>query len=101
METNRRHFLRTTVLTAGAAALAAARKPSTPPNVVLIIAVDQEHAQGIARLLMEAARRLAIDSGADGLSLSTGTGNLPAQSLYEALGYYEIPRLTRRDEEAE
>jgi ribosomal protein S18 acetylase RimI-like enzyme len=48
--------------------------------------------QGIARVLMEAARRLAIDSGADGLSLSTGTGNLTAQSLYEALGY-------RRDRE--
>jgi ribosomal protein S18 acetylase RimI-like enzyme len=48
--------------------------------------------QGVARVLMEAARTLAIDSGADGLSLSTGTGNLKAQSLYEALGY-------RRDRE--
>ena len=43
--------------------------------------------QGVARALMEAARRLATESGADGLSLSTATDNLSAQALYEGLGY--------------
>jgi ribosomal protein S18 acetylase RimI-like enzyme len=43
--------------------------------------------QGVARALMEAARRLALESDADGLSLSTATDNLRAQALYEALGY--------------
>ncbi|MGB5211162.1 MAG: GNAT family N-acetyltransferase [Gammaproteobacteria bacterium] len=43
--------------------------------------------QGVARALMEAARRLALASDADGLSLSTATDNLRAQALYEDLGY--------------
>ncbi len=43
--------------------------------------------QGVARALMEAARRLALGSDADGLSLSTATDNLRAQALYEDLGY--------------
>ena len=50
--------------------------------------VDPDHRrQGVARALMEEARALALASGADGLSLSTATDNLRAQSLYEALGY--------------
>lgn len=42
---------------------------------------------GVAAALMEAARRLAEDTGADGLSLETAVDNLGAQALYESLGY--------------
>jgi ribosomal protein S18 acetylase RimI-like enzyme len=43
--------------------------------------------RGIGRLLMSAARHLAEDSGAAGLSLATATDNHVAQGLYESLGY--------------
>lgn len=36
---------------------------------------------------MNRARKLAADTGADGLLLETAIDNLPAQSLYESLGY--------------
>ncbi len=42
---------------------------------------------GVARALMERARRLAVRTGADGLSLETAKTNRPAQRLYEQLGY--------------
>lgn len=47
--------------------------------------------RGVGRALMEAARRLALETGATGLSLATASDNLVAQGLYEGLGY-------RRDE---
>ncbi|WP_455923618.1 N-acetyltransferase family protein [Pseudomonas putida] len=43
--------------------------------------------QGVGRLLLNAARAFAIDSGAVGIMLETGRGNLGAQRLYESLGY--------------
>jgi len=50
--------------------------------------VDPEcRGRGIGRLLMSAARHLAEDSGAAGLSLATATDNHVAQRLYESLGY--------------
>jgi ribosomal protein S18 acetylase RimI-like enzyme len=42
---------------------------------------------GVGRLLMGAARRLAEERGAVGLSLATATENHVAQGLYESLGY--------------
>ena len=46
---------------------------------------------GVGRALMDAARGLAIQTEAVGLSLATARDNVVAQSLYERLGY-------RRDE---
>jgi ribosomal protein S18 acetylase RimI-like enzyme len=43
--------------------------------------------RGVARALMERARRLAEESGASGLGLETAKDNLPAQKLYEQLGW--------------
>ena len=42
---------------------------------------------GVAKALMERARQLAIETGADGLVLETAVDNLPAQRLYEQLGW--------------
>jgi ribosomal protein S18 acetylase RimI-like enzyme len=43
--------------------------------------------RGVARALMEVARDHAIETGASGIELSTAHSNLPAQRLYESLGY--------------
>jgi GNAT superfamily N-acetyltransferase len=42
---------------------------------------------GVARALMERARRLGEDTGAAGLELATARTNAPAQRLYESLGW--------------
>jgi ribosomal protein S18 acetylase RimI-like enzyme len=42
---------------------------------------------GIARGLMRASQEHARASGAGEMSLETAAGNLPAQSLYESMGY--------------
>lgn len=52
-----------------------------------LFVVPERRRQGVARALMEAARVLAAETGADGLALSTATDNFGAQSLYESLGY--------------
>lgn len=43
--------------------------------------------RGVAAALLEEARRLAVETRANGLELATVTDNLPAQSLYEKLGW--------------
>jgi len=43
--------------------------------------------RGVARALMERARRLAIETGAKGLILETEPDNWRAKRLYEDLGY--------------
>ncbi|WP_426455140.1 N-acetyltransferase family protein [Paenibacillus sp. S-38] len=43
--------------------------------------------RGAAALLLEAAERLARESGAKGLQLETAPDNLTAQRLYERMGY--------------
>lgn len=43
--------------------------------------------QGIGRALMDRAREFARAAGAHSLELSTAKDNLPAQALYESLGY--------------
>jgi GNAT superfamily N-acetyltransferase len=42
---------------------------------------------GVARALMDRARRLGEDTGAAGLELATARTNIPAQRLYESLGW--------------
>jgi ribosomal protein S18 acetylase RimI-like enzyme len=44
-------------------------------------------ARGIGRALMEAARGLAVETGATGLFLQTARDNANAQRLYQSLGY--------------
>jgi len=61
---------------------------ATPTWILNDLFVDESaRRQGVARALMEDARRLALASDADGLSLSTATDNLRAQALYDDLGY--------------
>ena len=43
--------------------------------------------RGVGRALMERSERLARETGAVGLTLSTAVDNLRAQHLYEATGY--------------
>ena len=43
--------------------------------------------RGVAAALLEEARRLAVETRAEGLELATATENLPAQRLYERLGW--------------
>ena len=43
--------------------------------------------RGIARMLMEAARELAIETGAARLTLATAKNNVRAKALYKSLGY--------------
>jgi ribosomal protein S18 acetylase RimI-like enzyme len=47
----------------------------------------QARGRGIGEALMQAARSLALDNGAAELMLQTARDNLPAQGLYERLGW--------------
>ncbi len=50
--------------------------------------VDKKARQkGVARQLMEAAKRFAIETNSNGISLETAFDNTTAQRLYESLGY--------------
>ncbi len=53
----------------------------------LYVAPDSRR-HGLARALMDRAALLARDSGASCVILETAKDNLPAQSLYEQLGYH-------------
>src|SRR5258708_883095 len=52
----------------------------------LYVAPDARR-QGVGRVLLDRARRLAEDTGAKGLTLSTGVENVTAQRLYESEGW--------------
>ncbi|TFG47854.1 MAG: GNAT family N-acetyltransferase [Gemmatimonadales bacterium] len=64
----------------------------------LFVAADARHL-GVGRGLLDAARAFAESTGACGLELATAHSNLPAQRLYEAIGWrvdevfrrYELP----------
>jgi GNAT superfamily N-acetyltransferase len=56
-----------------------------------LFVVPEARGGGVARALMSRARRLAEETDAVGLELATAHDNLPAQRLYESLGW-------RRDE---
>ena len=50
--------------------------------------VTENHRKlGIAKQLMSAAKKLAVETSANGISLETSENNVHAQALYEALGY--------------
>lgn len=42
---------------------------------------------GVAKSLLNTAKKFATDSGANGLALATSKDNVNAQALYESLGY--------------
>lgn len=52
-----------------------------------LFTVEPARGRGVGRALMDAARDHAIETGASGIELSTAHANLPAQRLYESLGY--------------
>jgi len=56
-------------------------------NLNDLYVVPEARKRGVARALMERARRLAEETGASGLGLETAKDNLPAQKLYEQLGW--------------
>ncbi len=61
---------------------------ATPIWTLNDLYVDEEfRRQGIARLLIERGRRLAENTGAKIVSLSTGRDNYPSRQLYEKLGF--------------
>src|ERR1700736_4268727 len=63
---------------------------TTPPgrlwllNDLFVAETSRRH--GVGRALMERSARLAVETGAVGLTLSTGIGNLRAHKLYESTG---------------
>jgi ribosomal protein S18 acetylase RimI-like enzyme len=48
---------------------------------------ESARGRGVGRALMDAAKQHAIHTGAAAIELSTAHTNLPAQRLYESLGY--------------
>jgi ribosomal protein S18 acetylase RimI-like enzyme len=56
-------------------------------NLNDLYVVPAARKRGVARALMERARRLAEETGASGLGLETAKDNFPAQKLYEQLGW--------------
>ena len=52
-----------------------------------LFVVPEVRKRGVAKLLMERARQLAVETKAKGLILETAVDNLPAQKLYEQLGW--------------
>lgn len=52
-----------------------------------LFTTESARRKGVARCLLEAAREHAIATGAWGIELATAHTNLPAQRLYESLGY--------------
>jgi ribosomal protein S18 acetylase RimI-like enzyme len=52
-----------------------------------LFVVPAARKQGVAKLLMDRARQLAVETKAKGLILETAVDNLPAQKLYEKLGW--------------
>lgn len=62
---------------------------SLAPSWILndLFVAPEARGSGVARALMLAARQLAEDTGAAELFLQTAHDNLPAQRLYEGLGW--------------
>ena len=64
---------------------------STPPGKLWLLndlfVDERQRRRGVGRALAERAERLARETGAVGLTLSTAIDNLRAQNLYEATGY--------------
>lgn len=61
---------------------------AAPIFVLYDLFVESAHRRsGVAKALMQAAEACATDAGVARMDLSTARTNLPAQSLYEALGW--------------
>jgi ribosomal protein S18 acetylase RimI-like enzyme len=64
---------------------------STPPGRLWVLndlyVIESARMHGIGRALLERAERLARETDAVGITLSTAIDNLRAQRLYEAMGY--------------
>ncbi len=60
-------------------------KPAWLLNDLFVVPAARR--RGLARTLMERAKRHAIETRACEIVLTTGAGNAPAQALYESLGY--------------
>jgi len=64
---------------------------TTPPGKLWLLndlfVAENTRRRGVGRALMERAERLARETGAVGLTLSTAVDNLRAQHLYETTGY--------------
>ena len=62
---------------------------SMAPNWILndLFVEPAGRGKGVATALMEAARQLAVDTGAAEIFLQTARDNSTAQGLYEGLGY--------------
>jgi ribosomal protein S18 acetylase RimI-like enzyme len=60
-----------------------------------LFVVPEARNAGVARALMLRARRLAEDTDAVGLELATAHDNLPAQRLYESLGWHRDLKFPR------
>ncbi|MEI8609581.1 GNAT family N-acetyltransferase [Enterovibrio sp. Hal110] len=52
-----------------------------------VFVLDTERGKGMGKALLNAAKALAIETGANGLALETAPDNIGAQKLYESLGY--------------
>lgn len=52
-----------------------------------LFVAPQARRKGVAKLLMDEAQALGIESGAAWLKLDTAITNIPAQTLYESLGW--------------
>ncbi len=52
-----------------------------------LFVAEAHREQGVAKGLMEAAKTLALETAAKGLTLQTQRDNVHAQKLYESLGY--------------
>ncbi|MDX1994593.1 MAG: GNAT family N-acetyltransferase [bacterium] len=52
-----------------------------------LFVAEKARGQGVASALLDRARQHALETGAKGLMLETAADNLPAQRLYERLGW--------------
>jgi GNAT superfamily N-acetyltransferase len=52
-----------------------------------LFTAEPARGRGVGKALMEAARAHAITTGASAIELATAHSNLPAQRLYQSLGY--------------
>jgi len=52
-----------------------------------LFTIESARGRGVGRALMDAAKEHAIQTGACAIELATAHSNLPAQRLYESLGY--------------
>ncbi len=80
---------------------AAGRLSPRPPGrayyVDALAVVEGARRRGVARLLLEDARRSALAAGASGVALDTGVGNTAGRALYEACGFEKVEVRTTLD----